>query len=195
MAKDDFIVGFDNTVGCTFAERAYEMYLAKMRQIDDLEFECEILVDKYHDEMKRVQIPMHLREGFLNDLFDKDKKKSGFARKVFLQQCFTEEFLKKHKVAFVTYQVHGYGRTAMGIVLDIGDYQYTVEIPLPSNIVNPKDKISLMGKVKFRVDRILKYKAEEFVRKMESVQMPTYDWKKCFEEIEAIVEKEGSKNG
>ena len=92
---------------------------------------------------------------------------------------------------FITHEVHGYGRTAIGIVLAIGDYQYTVEIPLPNNIVKPEDKERLMGQVKFRVDRIHKSKTKEFVKEMESVQMPTYDWKECFKAIEAIVEKEG----
>ena len=192
MAKDEFTIKFDQTNNTniafgTTADYAYTLWLAKKKQIADLEYECELLVDKYHAEMGRSQIPPQFRV----DMFGQDKELRRLSRKHFLTLCFSEGFLKKHKVEFVTYQVHGYGRTAMGIVLNIGDYQYTVEIPLPNNIVKPEDKERLMGQVKFRVDRIHKSKTKEFVKEMESVQMPTYDWKKCFEAIEAIVEKEG----
>lgn len=171
----------------TTADYAYTLWQAKKKQIADLEYECEILVDKYHAEMGRSHMPPLFREDILDDMFGKDKELCRLSRKHFLTQCFSEGFLKKHKVEFVTHEVHGYGRTAMGIVLAIGDYQYTVEIPLPNNIVKPKDKERLMGQVKFRVDRIHKSKLNEFVKEMESVQMPTYDWKKCFEAIENAV--------
>ena len=85
---------------------------------------------------------------------------------------------------------HGYSRTAVGVVLGIGDYEYTIEIPLPNNIVKAEDKEVLMGQVKFRVDRLHKSKKDEFVREMEAVQMPTYDWQLCFLAIEAVVGKE-----
>jgi hypothetical protein len=93
-------------------------------------------------------------------------------------------------VAFRNVAWHGYGRTAVGIVLAIGAYEYTIEIPLPENIRDGKDKDALMGNVKFRVDRIHKSKLKEFVKEMEPVQMPTYDWKECFKAIETIVAKE-----
>lgn len=198
MAREDYEISMKledrekitNVAFGTTAERAYEMYLSKRKQIYDLEYECDLLVDKYHDEMRRACIPMHFSEGLLEESFDKNKKKSGFAREHFLSHCFSKEFLKGHKVEFVKYEVHGYGRTAIGIVLGIGDYQYTVEIPLPNNIVKPEDKERLMGQVKFRVDRIHKSNLNEFVKTMEPVQMPTYDWKECFEAIETIVAKE-----
>ena len=193
MAKEDFTIEFDQTnnsniVVGTSAERAYEMWCEKQKQIDDLEYECELLVNKYHDEMCRSHIPPQFRADILEDMFGKDKELSRLSRKHFLTLCFSKGFLKKHNVEFVTHEVHGYGRTAMGVVLAIGDYQYTVEIPLPNNIVKSEDKERLMGQVKFRVDRIHKSKENDFLKKMESVQMPTYDWKKCFEAIEAIVE-------
>ncbi len=175
----------------TTADYAYTSWLAKKKQIADLEYECDLLLDKYHAEMCRSHIPPQFREDILDDMFGKDKGLSRLSRKHFLTLCFSEGFLKKHKVEFVTHEVHGYGRTAIGIVLAIGDYQYTIEIPIPKNIVKHKDKERLMGQVKFRVDRIHKSKKDEFCRQMESVQMPTYDWKACFKAIEAIVEKEG----
>jgi len=200
MANDDYTIEFDqgnntNIAFGTTADYAYTMWLAKKKQIDDLEFECELLVEKYHAEMRRARIPMHLRENLIEDLFDKDKKKRGFARKFFLEKSFTEGFLKKHKVEFVKKVLHGYGRTAVGLDLRIGDYTYTVEIPIPENIVSEVDKKRLIGQVEFRADRLHKSKKDDFIRELEPVQMPTYDWKKCFEAIEAIVEKEGSKNG
>ena len=140
--------------------------------------------------MKKAPIPVHLRKGFLNDLFDNNKKRSGFARKVFLEQSFSEKFLKKHKPKFSSLSWFGYRRTAAHLELDIGDYLYTIEIPIPENIVSEDDMKNRMGEVKFRVDRLHKSKDEEFVRKLEPVQMPTYDRKKCFEAIEAIVGKE-----
>lgn len=196
MAKDDFTIEFDqanntNIAFGTTADYAYTLWQAKKKQIADLEYECELLVDKYHDEMKRARIPAHLRGNLIDDLFAKDKKRSGFARDFFLKQSFSEEFLKKHKPKFSRLSWFGYGRTAAHIDLDIGHYLYTIEIPIPENIVKPEDKERLIGQVKFRVDRIHKSKTEEFVKQMEPVQMPTYDWKKCFEAIETIVEKEG----
>lgn len=174
----------------TTADYAYTLWLAKKKQIAELEYECELLVDKYHDEMKRARIPAHLRGTLIEDLFDKDKKRSGFARDFFLKQSFSEKFLKKHKPEFSKLSWFGYGRTAALIDLDIGHYLYTIEIPIPENIVKKDDKERLVGDVKFRVDRLHKDKANDFLKDMESVQMPTYDWKQCFKAIEAIVGKE-----
>jgi len=168
----------------TTADYAYTLWLAKKKQIADLEYECDILVDKYHDEMKRARIPAHLRGTFIEDLFAKDKKRSGFARDFFLKQSFSEKFVKKHKPEFSKLSWFGYGRTSALIDLDIGHYLYTIEIPVPENIEKKDDKERLVGDVKFRVDRIHKSKLNEFVKEMESVQMPTYDWKACFEAIE-----------
>lgn len=193
-SKNDFkIIGLDsekitNVVFDTTAERTYEMYLAKKKMIADLEYECELLVDKYHSEMCRARIPGWFGQDYINDMFnDENKKFRDMARRHFLAVCFSSAFLEKHKVAFRNVEWHEYGRTAVGIVLAIGDYEYTVEIPLPQNIRDEKDKERLIGEVKFRVDRIHKSKLKEFVKQMESVQMPTYDWKKCFEAIENAV--------
>ena len=174
----------------TTAERAYEMYLSKRKQIYDLEYECELLIDKYHAEMTRADIPLMFSKDILPDMFSKDKKAVKFAREHFLEKGFSPEFLKTHKVEFKSFTRHGYTATAIGVVLGIGDYEYTMEFPQPQNIRDEKDKKLLMGQVKFRVDRIHKSKLKEFVKEMEPVQMPTYDWKQCFEAIEAIVEKE-----
>lgn len=179
----------------TTADYAYRQYLAKKKMIDDLEYECELLVDKYHMEMKRANIPLRFSKDILLNMFSKDKKAVKFAREHFLEKGFSPEFLKTHKVEFKTFSRHGYTATAIGVVLGIGDYEYTMEFPQPENIRDEKDKERLMGQVKFRVDRIHKSKINEFVREMEPVQMPTYDWKECFKAIEAAVEKEGSKNG
>lgn len=181
-----------NVVFDTTAERAYKMYLAKKKQIYDLEYECELLIDKYHSEMRRASIPIWLREDLIQDIFGTDEKKQEFARKFLLDKFFTPEFRKRHLIEFSRVEWHGYSRTAAGIVLAIGDYEYTVEIPLPQNIINGKDKDALMGQVKFRVDRIHKSKIKEFVREMEPVQMPTYDWKECSKAIEAIVAKDAA---
>lgn len=175
------------------AEYAYKRYLEKKQQIYALEYECELLIDKYHSEMKNAEMPSQFREDVMDDMFGKDKKHQKFARGFFLERGFSEEFLKQHKVEFIRRWKYGYGHpTSFGVVLGIGDYEYTIEIPLPQNIIRKEDKERLMGEVKFRVDRIHKSKTKEFVREMESVQMPTYDWKECFEAIEAVVEgKEG----
>lgn len=174
----------------TTADYAYRQYLAKKKMIDDLEYECELLVDKYHTEMKRADIPLMFSKDILPDMFSKDKKAVKFAREHFLEKGFSPEFLKTHKVEFKSFTRHGYTATAIGVVLGIGDYEYTMEFPQPQNIRDGKDKERLMGQVKFRVDRIHKSKLKEFVKEMEPVQMPTYDWKKCFEAIETIVAKE-----
>lgn len=174
----------------TTADYAYRQYLAKKKMIADLEYECELLVDKYHAEMKRANIPCMFSKDILLDMFSKDKKAVKFAREQFLKNGFSPEFLKTHKVEFKSFSRHGYHATAIGVVLGIEDYEYTMEFPQPQNIRGEKDKKLLMGEVKFRVDRIHKSKLNEFVKAMEPVQMPTYDWKECFKSIEAIVAKD-----
>ena len=175
-------VAFDTT-----ADYAYRQYLAKKKMIDDLEYECELLVDKYHSEMKRAVIPCVFSKDNLLDLFSKDKGMMKFMREQFLSRGFSPDFSKEHKIEFVDYSLHGYNDTAIGIKLGIGDYEYTIEFPQPQNIRDVKDKERLMGQVKFRVDRIHKFKLDEFVKEMEPVQMPTYDWKECFKAIETAV--------
>ena len=133
---------------------------------------------------------MMFSKDILPDMFSKDKKAVKFAREHFLEKGFSPEFLKTHKVEFKSFTRHGYTATAIGVVLGIGDYEYTMEFPQPQNIRDRKDKERLMGQVKFRVDRIHKSKLKEFVKEMEPVQMPTYDWKEGFKAIEAIVTKE-----
>ena len=171
----------------TTADYAYRQYLAKKKMIDDLEYECELLIDKYHTEMKRANIPFVFSKDNLLDMFSKDKKAVKFAREHFLEKGFSPDFPKEHKIEFLDYSLHGYNCTAIGVVLGIGDYEYTIEFPQPQNIRDEEDKERLMGEVKFRVDRIHKSKLKEFVKEMESVQMPTYDWKECFKAIENAV--------
>ena len=179
----------------TTADYAYRQYLAKKKMIDDLKYECELLIAKYYSEMQRANIPYQFSENHVNDMFLKpeyDKKKlRDSARELFLEKGFSPDFLKNHKVEFVRMEFGGYHHTWIGVVLGIGDFEYTVKLPQPKNIWSDEDKESLMGQVKFRVNRIHKSKLKEFVKEMEPVQMPTYDWKKCFEAIEAIVKKEG----
>jgi hypothetical protein len=176
-------IAFDTT-----ADYAYRQYLAKKKMIADLKYECELLVDKYHAEMKRADIPFMFSKNNLLDMFSKDKKVAKFTREQFLARGFSPDFLKEHKIEFVDYTRHGYHSTAIGIGLGIGDYKYTIEFPQPANIWDEKDKEYLMGRVKFRADRIHKSKLNEGVKEWEAVQMPTYDWKACFEAIEKVVE-------
>lgn len=178
----------------TSAERAYALYSAKNAQIANLEFECGLLVDRYFAEMSRARIPAQFRMAIVEDLFSKDKGRCKLARDYFLSECFSGDFLKKFKVKFDGLAWSGYDRTAAGITMEIGDYLYTIEIPMPQNIVSPESQRMLMGEVKFRADRIHKSKKHECVKELESVQMPTYDWKQCFEAIEADVEKESRKH-
>lgn len=178
------VVGIETT-----ASFAYELYKEKKEQIRKLEYECEVLVDKYHSEMRRAVIPLVFSQDTLIEMFSKDKKAVKFARERFLEKGFSPDFPKRHKIEFVNYFRYGYNATAIGITLGIGDYEYTIEFPQPQNISDEKDKEYLMGEVKFRVDKLHKSKANDFAREMESVQMPTYDWKKCFEAVEADVER------
>ena len=196
MAKDDFTIEFDqanntNIAFGTTADYAYTLWLAKKKQIADLEYECDILVDKYHTEMCRGNIPFFLKPDFIDSIFGDKVGDKKYARKTFLRFAFTEGFADEFPVKFVERMYIGYHRNAVIIVLAIGDYEYKIECPCPQNNIVPKEKKTLVGKVKFRVDRLHKSKKNDFVHQMEPVQMPTYDWKKCFEAIEAIVEKEG----
>ena len=192
MSDEDRNKITDVTFGTT-ANYAYKLYLDKIRQIDDLKYECDLLIDKYHAEMCNAHIPPWFREDILDDLFSKDKDICSLARKHFLELCFSDEFLKKFEVEFVNSMKHGYGRTAFTVILGIGDYDYYVEIPLPKNINTKDDKTRLVGQVKFQVVRLLKSKREEFFKMMESVQFLTYDWKKCFDAIEADVKSMSEK--
>ena len=92
----------------TTADYAYRQYLAKKKMIDDLEYECELLIDKYHSEMKRADIPFMFSKDNLLAMFSKDKKAVKFARELFLEKGFSPEFLKTHKVEFKTFTRHGY---------------------------------------------------------------------------------------
>ena len=192
MSDEDRNKITDVTFGTT-ANYAYKRYLDKIRQIDDLKYECDLLIDKYHAEMCNSHIPPWFAENLLDSLFDENEETSRLARKHFLELCFSDEFLKKFEVEFVSHMIHGYGRTAFTVILCIGDYDYSVEIPLPKNIKSEKDKTRLVGQVKFQVARLLKSKREEFFKEMESVQMPTYDWKKCFDAIEEDVKSMSKK--
>lgn len=177
----------------TTADSAYGLYLAKKKKIADLEYECELLVDKYHSEMCHSHIPPQFRQDIIEDLFAKDKSISNAARTLFLTLVFSDDFLQKHSIVFKELMWQGYERTGAVIMLDIDgcDYYYSVEIPCPNNIKKDVTRKSLMGKVKFRVDRIAKSKWENHVKVWEAVMMPTYDWKKCFEAIEVDVAQKG----
>ena len=52
-----------NIVEGTTAERAYKLWLAKQKAIMVIEYESEVLADKYHEEMKKACIPAHREEG------------------------------------------------------------------------------------------------------------------------------------
>ena len=189
-------IDYDNVTDISFGTKAdyvYDLYRAKRKMLADLKFECDLLVDKYFSEIKGGCIPFEFREQSLKDMFSKDKERAKITaetRKLFLERGFYKAFIKKHKVEFVEYHIHGYSRTAIGVVLGIGDYRYTIEFPLPENINKVEDKERLMGDVKYRVDRIPKSKKDDFMKYMEPVCPPTYDWKRCFEAIEKIVNKE-----
>ena len=77
MAKDDFTIEFDqanntNIALGTTADYAYTLWLAKKKQIADLEYECEVLVDTYHEEMRKANIPLMFSKDILLDMFSKD---------------------------------------------------------------------------------------------------------------------------
>ena len=178
------VIGIETT-----ASFAYELYKEKMDQIRKLEYECEVLVDKYHSEMKGAEMPAQFREDVMDDMFGKDEKRKDFACEFFLKKCFSEGFVERHKIEFVRCWRFGYQKTSFGVVLGIGDYEYEIEVPLPGNIVRKEDKERLVGEVKFRVNKVHKSNKDDFCRTLESVQKYTYDWKKCFEAIEADVER------
>ena len=193
MWNDKYNISFDGmttdvSVGTT-ADYAYDLYQKKKQQIADLEYECKLLVDKYHSEMCYSRIPPQFRQDIINNMFGKDANLAHQTRNSFLKLVFSEEFLKKHKITFRYSQWHGYERTGVSIILDIVDtnFYYLVEIPFPENVKKDETKEYLMGRVKFRADKIEKSKWDNFVKKWNSVQMPTYDWKECFEAIEADV--------
>lgn len=176
----------------TSANYAYDLYKEKMERIAALEYECKLLVDKYHSEMCHSHIPVQFRQELIEDIFSKDKKKVKFAREQFLRKGFSDNFLQKHSIAFKEVRWQGYERIGAAIIFDIdgGDYYYSFEIPFPENIKKDEIRKRLVGGVKFRADRIAKSKWDNFVKEWQSVKMPTYDWKECFKAIEADVAKE-----
>lgn len=184
----------DVTFGTT-ARYASERYVEKKEQIDDLKYECRLLMDKYYSEMERASIPYEFRESNLLGLFstEKDETIVKESRNRFLRRGFSADFLVGREVEFVRFENHGWNRTAIGVVLGIGGYEYTIEFPQPSNITTDEDRERLMGWVRFRVGRVHKSHKDDFTRYMETVQAPTYDWKQCFEAIEKAVEEEGKK--
>ena len=171
----------------TTAEQAYKLFLDKKQQIATLEYECDLLVDKYHSEMCKAVIPLQLDIDFIADMFDSDANKRNSSRKLFLNFAFSQNFLDNHNIEFIGCTYHGYRKTAIGITLAIGDYEYTIECPVPKNIYHYEDKKLLVGQVKFRVDRIHKSQTKNLVRVNEVVQFPTYNWKLCFDAIEKKV--------
>lgn len=189
IAGDNCTTCADITQGTT-AEQAYKLFLDKKRQIATLEYECELLVNKYYSEMWKTVIPVQLDIDFLTDMFDSDANKRNSSRRLFLNFAFSQNFLDNHNIEFIGYSYHGYRKTAIGITLAIGDYEYTIECPVPKNIYHDQDKQLLVGQVKFRVDRIHKSQTQDLVREHEVVQFPTYNWKKCFEAIEKKVEED-----
>jgi len=175
----------------TSAEYAYDLYVSKQKEMDRIMYECKLLIDKYHSEMCKIDLPFVFKEASLRELFSSDYDVRNLSRKAFLDFCFSEDFLKKNNVDFVHQIIHGYSQTARTIEMGIGEYLYSVEIPIPKNIVDDKDKEFLMGRVKFRADRLLKSHANDFCKQWEAVQMPTYNWKQCFKAIEECVCREG----
>ena len=179
----------------TSANTAYELYVQKQREIRNLEFERDLLINKYHDEMKKAIIPSELTEIYIVGMFDDSNKTSQSSRrKYFLEKVFSEDFLKKHKIDFIRYTFCGYSRYAVIIALGIGNHEYCIECPLPLNIASFQDCKMLMGEVKYRADRICKSQANSLIREMESVCPPTYDWTACFAAIERAVESEAKEN-
>ena len=107
-----------------------------------------------------------------------------------MQLCFSDVFLHSTHVGFVELVRHGYHDTAIAVVMSIRNCLYSVEIPIPKNITRKEDMARLMGQVKFRADKLHISKRNDIVKEWEAVQMPTYDWKKCFDAIEADVTQE-----
>ena len=170
----------------TTAEYAYRRYCEIKEQIRDLEYECALFVDKYHADMKEAKIPAEFTETYIEAMFEASGKAESI-RKIFLEKVFSKDFLESHKVEFIKKYRCGYSSYAIGIELGIGDYEYIIECPQPQNIHAEEDKKRLVGDVKFRVDRLHKSKTNEFVRELELVKSPTYDWKECFGAIEEKV--------
>lgn len=173
----------DVTVG-TAACRAYELYLAARREIEDLEYQCGLLVDNYHSEMQRADIPAWLCESWIEAMFSDDAADRDTARREFLDRCFSEDFRASHDVKPVELCYMGHSRTFVEVRFEIGEYLYNVEVPLPDNIRSPEDKARLMGRVMFRADKLPMSEAASFCKEWRMVQPPTYDWKACFSAIE-----------
>ena len=162
-----------------------------MQQIEALKYECDLLVDDYFSEMKNARIPFEFSEAFLQVVqggAEIETERSKAARDIFIGNCFTEEFLGKHKVEIVPpVEFLGYERTYAYVQLGIGTRLYQIAIPLPANIISKKDKARNMGRVKFSAHSLEKNKANENVRIWELVKSDTYDWKECFDAIERDV--------
>jgi len=173
----------DVTIGTT-ARKAYELYLSARRKIEDLEYQCGLLVDNYHSEMQRANIPGWLRACRLDAMFSDDATARDAARREFLECCFSRDFRASHDVKPVELRYMGYSHTSAEVCLEIGEYLYNVEVPLPENIRSPKDKARLMGRVMFRADKLPRSEAASFCKKWAPVQPPTYGWKACFSAIE-----------
>lgn len=184
----------DVTAGTTACE-AFRLYCAKKAQISDLEYECRLLVDKYHAEMRRADIPGWLREGMLDDLFAANVDRREAARELFVRHCFSDGFRERHEVRFVRMQYEGYDHVAACVVLGVDGYHYYVTVPLPQNIKRPSDKEHLMGMVMFRVHRLHESHDGDFCKELECVQPFTYYWRECFRAMEAYVERDQAGGG
>lgn len=177
-----------NILDGTSAAKAFELYCKKLEMIESINYECKLLIDKYHEEMCNAQIPFIFSEEFLTDMFSKEESECKSARAIFLHKCFSEGFLKNHQVDIVCIEWHGYDSHAASINLRIGDFFYSVEIPIPKNIIEDDAKKNLVGKVKFRADRLHCEKVTALWQVYKAIQFPTYDWKACFSAIEKNVE-------
>lgn len=184
----------DVTVG-TSARRAYELYRAARREIEDLEYQCGLLVDNYHSEMQRADIPAWLREVWIEAMFSGDAPARDTARREFLDRCFSKDFRASHDVKPVELCYMGHSHTSAEVRFEIGEYLYSVEVPLPGNIRSPEDKAHLMGRVMFRVDKLPMSEAASFCKEWRMVQPPTYDWKACFSAIEKDCVERGQADG
>ena len=179
----------DVTAGTT-AGRAYELYLATRRKIEELEYQRGLLVDKYHSEMQRAGIPGWLREGWIDDMFSSEGETRDLTRRVFLERCFSAAFRASRDVRISGLRKVGYWRTSVEVHIEIGEYLYSVEVPLPGNIRSQEDKYRLMGQVMFRADKLPRSEAASYCKLWTPVQPPTYDWEACFRAIEDDVKAE-----
>lgn len=184
---DDYDSDSTNITGGTCAEIAYKRWQAKKQAIKELEWESELLMEKYFSEMRKACIPAELKAEFIEKMFADPKKKTY--TKLFLAKVFTEGFLKSHKVEPIRYVLCGNDAHSIGIILRIEDYEYHIICPQPQNV--PYPHTDLMGQHKYRVDYIHTSKANDFIKTMTLLVSPTYDWKECFVTIEKRVAQKG----